>query len=59
MTFAQKVANYRQERARKQQEAMEKEIDRILIKVKEKGLHSLTDSEKATLQRETERKRGQ
>jgi hypothetical protein len=37
--------------------AEEAEVDRILAKVKEHGLHSLTSGEKKTLQRATERQR--
>ncbi len=44
--------------ARKQAEADDQAIDRILDKVHASGLQSLTSSEKATLQRATDRQRG-
>ena len=44
------------ERARKEEAAAEAEVDRILAKVKAQGLHSLSDREKKTLQRDTERR---
>ena len=37
----------------------EAEVDRILAKVKDKGLHSLTEAEKMRLQRASARKRGE
>lgn len=40
---------------RRDREALEEEVDRILAKVKEQGLHSLTRAEKRTLQRASER----
>ena len=39
-------------------DASEKEVDRILQKVKEQGLHNLTPREKKTLQEATDRRRG-
>ena len=45
------------EREEEKHVAQEAEVDRILAKVKEHGLHSLTDREKKTLQRATEDKR--
>lgn len=45
------------ERKHKRIAAENAEIDRILKKVSKQGLHSLTDKEKRTLQRATERKR--
>lgn len=56
-SFSQRVSEYKSERDQKKQVSLEKEIDRILIKVKEQGLHSLTEGEKKTLQQETTRKR--
>ncbi len=46
------------ERKRKQAAAREAELDRVLAKVKDKGLHSLTRGEKKTLQRATDERRG-
>jgi len=46
------------ERKQKQAAAREAELDRVLAKVKEKGLHSLTRGEKKTLQRATDERRG-
>jgi len=46
------------ERKRKQAAAREAELDRVLAKVKEKGLHSLTRGEKKTLQQATDERRG-
>jgi hypothetical protein len=46
-----------QRRLRKQQQDQE-EIDRILAKVHEQGINSLTSREKRTLQRATEKQRG-
>ena len=45
------------ERARQAVEDDEKELDRILDKVRQHGLHSLTRGEQRTLRRNTERKR--
>ncbi|MEX0745071.1 MAG: rhomboid family intramembrane serine protease [Phycisphaeraceae bacterium] len=48
----------RREKQRRQKAQDEAEVDRILEKVKQQGLHSLTGGEKKTLSRATERKRG-
>jgi membrane associated rhomboid family serine protease len=45
------------EKERQQAAKDDAEVDRILVKVKEHGLHSLTDKEKKTLQRATDRQR--
>ncbi len=47
----------RKERARQVQRRAQDEIDRILIKVKDHGLASLTEKEKQILRQETERQR--
>ncbi|MEX2213442.1 MAG: rhomboid family intramembrane serine protease [Phycisphaeraceae bacterium] len=44
-------------REREESVAMEAEVDRILAKVKDHGLHSLTEGENKSLQRATENKR--
>ena len=44
-------------RKQKQQERESAEVDRILSKVKEHGVHSLTRAEKKTMQRATDRQR--
>jgi membrane associated rhomboid family serine protease len=44
-------------RARQEREAEEREIDRILAKAHAEGIASLTESEKATLRRDTENRR--
>lgn len=49
-----RVGRREQEQAQRQQE----QIDRILAKIHEHGLHSLTDREKRILQEATERQRG-
>jgi len=55
---AQREARQRQ-RAKQQQAAEQQEVDRILDKVRQHGMQSLTGKEKKTLQRATERsKRG-
>ena len=41
----------------REQENMQYEVDRILAKVNEKGIHSLTRKEKQTLQKATEQQR--
>ncbi len=48
----------RYQRKRKQEVDREAELDRILIKVKEHGLHALTRKEKKTLQQATDARRG-
>lgn len=45
------------ERQVRREEAFEKEVDRILLKVAQEGLHSLTRREKRTLKAATERQR--
>lgn len=55
--WRQKRAEQRAERQREHEAREFAEVDRILAKVKANGLHSLTDREKRTLQRETDRKR--
>ncbi len=57
-TFKVKVVTAKKDKAEKRIESSEAEIDRILAKVSEQGLQSLTSKEKKTLNRETERKRG-
>ena len=47
----------RWERKQKQSRSEDGDVDRILVKVKEHGVHSLTRTEKKTLQRATERQR--
>jgi membrane associated rhomboid family serine protease len=44
-------------RTRQEREAQEREIDRILAKAHSEGIASLTESEKATLRRDTENRR--
>jgi Zn-dependent protease len=51
-----KRAEAKLEQARRQEAEAEAEVDRILAKVKAQGLHSLTDREKNTLRRDTERR---
>ena len=46
----------RRPRAKQKEARREAELDRILTKVKDEGLQSLTDREKRTLQEETERR---
>ncbi len=53
----QRVEHVRTDRQRKQQQADEAEIDRILAKVHNEGLNALTEKEKRTLRRATEEKR--
>jgi membrane associated rhomboid family serine protease len=55
--IAQAVQHQRDQRHRQQDDNLEAEVDRILIKVKAQGLHSLTEKEKKTLQKATERQR--
>lgn len=55
--WRQRRAQQRAERQREHEAREFAEVDRILAKVKASGLHSLTDREKRTLQRETDRKR--
>jgi len=57
-TFKVKVVTQKKEKAAKREVASEAEIDRILAKVSEQGLQSLTAKEKKALNRETDRKRG-
>jgi len=52
-----KAAIKRRAAARAEEQRLESEVDRILAKVKEKGLHSLSDKEKRTLQQATEKQR--
>jgi len=52
--FEQAKHDREQRRRREQQQ----EVDRILDKVRDKGLQSLSESEKKVLQRETDRQRG-
>ncbi|MBI1336010.1 MAG: rhomboid family intramembrane serine protease [Phycisphaera sp.] len=47
----------RQRKAREAEQSEQAEVDRILAKVKEHGLHSLTNKEKKTLQNATDRQR--
>lgn len=51
------IRKRRQERVRKAELDDEAELDRILDKVRQHGLHSLTKGEKKALQRSTERKK--
>ena len=51
-----RVQKIQQQRASQQRLKDEQEVDRILAKVRDKGLHSLNDSERRILQRETQRK---
>ncbi|MEX0776506.1 MAG: rhomboid family intramembrane serine protease [Phycisphaeraceae bacterium] len=51
------VKKWMQQRQEKAVADEEAEVDRILAKVKAQGLHSLSDKEKRTLQRATERRR--
>jgi hypothetical protein len=46
-----------QEKVRRQQEAEDAQVDRILDKVREHGLHKLSRAERKILQRATERQR--
>ena len=46
-----------QERKQRKEQASREEVDRILAKVSEQGLHSLTKKEKKVLQQDTERLR--
>lgn len=60
--FANRAKNAAQKAARSKREAAERdeaEVNRILDKVKAEGMYTLTDKEKATLQRATDRQRGQ
>ena len=57
-TFKVKVVSQKKEKAAKKEVASEAEIDRILAKVSDQGLQSLTSKEKKALNRETDRKRG-
>ena len=57
-TFKVKIVTQKKEKAARREVDSEAEIDRILAKVSEQGLQSLTAKEKKTLNRETERKRG-
>ena len=56
--FRQHQQRRRRDREQRNTAAHEAEVDRILAKVKEHGLQSLTDREKRTLSQETERRRG-
>ena len=55
---SQKIKQTRETHRRDNRAKEEAEIDRILDKVREKGLASLTNKEKKTLQRATDRQRG-
>jgi membrane associated rhomboid family serine protease len=60
--FARRANQAAQNAARSKREALERdeaEVNRILDKVKAEGMYTLTDKEKATLQRATDRQRGQ
>lgn len=57
--FQVKRMQHAAERERRREADQIAEVDRVLDKVREKGLASLTESEKRILQRETDRKRGQ
>ncbi|MFA9479393.1 rhomboid family intramembrane serine protease [Phycisphaerales bacterium AB-hyl4] len=57
-TLAERWAQKREAKRRQQQLDEEAEVDRILEKVKQQGLQSLTGAEKKTLSRATQRKRG-
>ncbi len=48
----------RAERQRRREAEQEREVDRILMKVKQEGLQSLTTKERTTLRRATERQSG-
>lgn len=48
----------RHERKANKEQASQEEVDRILAKVSDQGLHSLTKREKKVLQQDTERMRG-
>lgn len=56
-TVRESIRRRRRQRDRETAAREEAEVDRILIKVREQGLHSLTRSEKRTLQRATNRQR--
>lgn len=56
--LGQKWKQHQTERQHQRQEQIDREVDRILAKVSEQGLQSLTDKEKRTLKRATESKRG-
>ena len=53
----QRLADFKRERARKAAAEHAQEVDRILAKVSEQGIQSLTDREKKTLAEDTKRKR--
>lgn len=55
--WRQRWRRWQQERQRRRLEAEEAEVDRILAKVRAHGLQSLTEREKRTLRRATERYR--
>ncbi|MFW6335708.1 MAG: rhomboid family intramembrane serine protease, partial [Phycisphaeraceae bacterium] len=55
-SLRQRVQQVQEQRASQQRMKDEQEVDRILAKVREHGLHSLTQTEQRTLQRETQRK---
>ena len=50
------VKHRQTQQRREKREDLETEVDRLLIKVKKEGLHSLTAGEKRTLQRATNQK---
>ena len=54
-SLKQRVQKVQQQRASQQRMKDQQEVDRILAKVRDHGLHSLTQSEQRTLQRETQR----
>ena len=47
----------RNQREREREMKIEQEVDRILIKIKDEGMHSLSEKEKKSLQRASEHKR--
>lgn len=55
--LGQKLQRTRRQRQRRREDAERAEVDRILDKVRDEGLGSLTHREKKTLQRATERRR--
>ncbi|MEM6392038.1 MAG: rhomboid family intramembrane serine protease [Planctomycetota bacterium] len=55
--FRDKLDEFRTERAKQREIATEAEVNRVLDKVLEQGLNSLTDREKRVLQQDTDRKR--
>lgn len=56
-SWGQKWEARKKEKAREEALRLEAEVDRILAKVKDQGLHSLTEREKQTLNRATANKR--